>query len=58
LGVEPEEDELAVVDEVCAAFFDAAEGGAEGGWHYEVACFGVGEAVFGLKGVDCVNTGV
>lgn len=31
LGVEPEETGLAVIDQVGAAFFDAGEGGAEGG---------------------------
>ena len=31
VGVEPEEADLAVVDEVGAAFFDAGEGGADGG---------------------------
>jgi len=39
LRVEPEEANLAVVDEVGAAFFDAGEGGAEGGREEEVACF-------------------
>lgn len=31
VGVEPEEADLAVVDEVGPAFFDAGEGGADGG---------------------------
>lgn len=56
--MQPEEDELAVVEEVGAAFFDAAERGAEGGWDYELAGFGVGEAVLGLEVVDCVDSGV
>lgn len=40
----PEEEELAIVNEVAAAFFDEAVGGADGGRDFKVAG-GVGEAV-------------
>lgn len=52
LRVQPEEADLAVVDEVGAAFLDAGEGGAEGGREEEVACFRGGEAGGRVEGVE------
>lgn len=50
--MQPEEADLAVVDEVGAAFVDAGEGGADGGRDDEVAGLGGGEAVRGGEVVD------
>lgn len=44
--VQPEETDLAVVDEVCAAFFDSGKGGADRGWDDQVAGFRGGETCF------------
>lgn len=53
--MQPEEADLAVVDEIGAAFFDAGEGGADGGGDDEVAGLRGGEAVGGgevMQGED------
>ena len=45
LRVQPEEADLAVVDEVGAAFFDARKGGADGWGDDEMAGLGIWEAI-------------
>ena len=58
LRVEPDHHELAVVDQVDAAFFDAAVGGADGGGDDELGGFGVGEAVFWCQVVEGIDAWV
>lgn len=42
--MDPEEEELAVFDEIATPFFDEAVGGADGGGNFQMAG-GVGEAI-------------
>lgn len=50
--VQPEETDLAVVDEVGAAVFNPGKGGADGGRDDEVAGFGGWETCFRGEGVE------
>lgn len=54
----PEKHNLAIINDIDAAFLDAGVGGPEGRWHDKLTGFGISEAVFRLKVVDGIDARV
>lgn len=54
----PEENALAIINKVCAPFFNSSKRSPKSRWDHKLSSFSVSKAVLRLEIMDCVNAGI